>query len=110
MVHEAMVLEYAGRHLLMLELASAVKLVAYLSILSCVFLPWGLGSDTQAPLSLLIGLLAFVCKMTVLSMLLGAFELSIAKMRVFRVPQFLAAALMLALLATLLLFVSRTTT
>lgn len=110
MVHEAMVLEYAGRHLLMLELAAAVKLVAYLSILSCVFLPFGLGSGTEAPRSLVIGVIAFVTKLVTLAALLGAFEVSIAKMRVFRVPQFLGAALMLGLLAALLLFVSRTTT
>jgi formate hydrogenlyase subunit 4 len=107
MVHEAMVLEYAGRHLLMIELAAAMKLVAYLAILSCVFLPAGIAPAGSGPGALALGLAAFVAKISVLAVLLGAFEVSIAKMRVFRVPEFLGAALMLGLLGTLLLFVSR---
>jgi formate hydrogenlyase subunit 4 len=56
---------------------------------------------------LVIGLVAYIVKLTVGGLLLALFETSIAKMRVFRVPEFLGAALMLGLLATLLLFVSR---
>jgi formate hydrogenlyase subunit 4 len=56
---------------------------------------------------LVIGLVAYIAKLTVAGLLLALFETSIAKMRVFRVPEFLGAALMLGLLATLLLFVSR---
>lgn len=107
MVHEAMVLEYSGRHLLMLELASATKLVAYLSILSCVFLPAGIATTDAGGAALAVGMVAFIGKVAGLAALLGAFETSIAKMRVFRVPEFLGAALMLGLLGTLLLFVSR---
>ena len=107
MVHEAMVLEYSGRHLLMIELAAATKLVAYLAILSCVFLPVGIAAAGSGAAALALGMGAFVAKITALAVVLSVFETSIAKMRVFRVPEFLGAALMLGLLGTLLLFVSR---
>ncbi len=109
MVHEAMVLEYSGRHLLMIELAAAVKLVAYLSILACVFLPMGIATAGSVPVDLAAGIVSFVLKLLALAFVLGLFEASIAKMRVFRVPQFLGMALMLGLLGALLLFVSRVT-
>ncbi|TPK96436.1 MULTISPECIES: NADH-quinone oxidoreductase subunit H [unclassified Mesorhizobium] len=107
MVHEAMILEYSGRHLAMIELASFLKLLLYMSLISCVFLPWGLASAGAGPRSLAIGAAAYLAKLAVLAILLGVFETAVAKMRVFRVPDFLGAALMLALLGTLLLFVSR---
>jgi len=107
MVHEAMVLEYSGRHLALLELASAVKLLLYCSLIACVFAPWGL-APAGAPLHThLIGAAIYVGKLGVAGFLLALFESTIAKMRVFRVPDFLGAALMLGFLGTLLLFVSR---
>jgi formate hydrogenlyase subunit 4 len=69
--------------------------------------PWGTASPDAAPRELLIGAAAYIGKLAVGGLLLAVFETSIAKMRVFRVPEFLGAALMLALLATLLRFVSR---
>jgi formate hydrogenlyase subunit 4 len=107
MVHEAMVLEYSGRHLLMIELAAAMKHVAYLAILSCVFLPFGMAAAGGSAAAMATGVAAFLAKICGLAVLLAVFETSIAKMRVFRVPEFLGAALMLGLLGTLLLFVSR---
>ncbi|RUX34746.1 MULTISPECIES: NADH-quinone oxidoreductase subunit H [unclassified Mesorhizobium] len=107
MVHEAMILEYSGRHLAMIELATFLKLLLYMSLIACVFLPWGLDSGGTGPKSLAIGAVTYLCKLTVLAILLAVFETAVAKMRVFRVPDFLGAALMLALLGTLLLFVSR---
>ncbi|TPJ82284.1 NADH-quinone oxidoreductase subunit H [Mesorhizobium sp. B2-6-2] len=107
MVHEAMILEYSGRHLAMIELASFLKLLLYMSLIACVFLPWGLASAGAGPQSLAIGAAAYLGKLAVLAILLAVFETAVAKMRVFRVPDFLGAALMLALLGTLLLFVSR---
>ena len=107
MVHEAMVLEYSGRHLALLELASAIKLLLYCSLIACVFVPWGL-APAGAPLHVhLIGAVLYVAKLSVAGCLLAVFETMIAKMRVFRVPDFLGAALMLGFLGTLLLFVSR---
>jgi formate hydrogenlyase subunit 4 len=106
MVHEAMVLEYSGRHLALIELAAALKLLLYISLIGCLFLPVGLASPGGGAAALLGGLVAYIVKLGIGGALLGFFEISIAKMRVFRVPQFLGAALMLGLLATLLRFVS----
>ena len=72
-----------------------------------MFAPFGIASAESGGLALGLGMAAFVVKISVLAVLLGIFETSIAKMRVFRVPEFLGAALMLGLLGTLLLFVSR---
>jgi formate hydrogenlyase subunit 4 len=107
MVHEAMVLEYSGRHLALIELTSSLKLLLYVSLIACLFAPWGLAGQGAAPAALAIGIAAYLGKLAVGGFLLAFFETSIAKMRVFRVPDFMGAALMLGLLATLLLFVSR---
>lgn len=106
MVHEAMVLEYSGRHLALIELAAALKLLLYVSLIACLFAPWGIAPAVVAPIPIFIGVAAYIGKLAVLGALLAVFETVIAKMRVFRVPEFLGAALMLALLATLLRFVS----
>jgi formate hydrogenlyase subunit 4 len=107
MVHEAMVLEYSGRHLALIELAASMKLLLYASLIACVFVPWGL-APAGAPLHVhLIGAPIYVAKIAVAGTLLALFETMVAKMRVFRVPEFLGAALMLGFLATLLRFVSR---
>jgi len=107
MVHEAMVLEYSGRHLAMIELASQMKLLLYLSLIACVFAPWALAAPGDGVAAHFYGVAAWLAKLAAGGALLALFETSIAKMRVFRVPQFLGVALMLGLLATLLLFVSR---
>jgi formate hydrogenlyase subunit 4 len=107
MVHEAMVLEYSGRHLALIELAAALKLLLYASLIACVFVPWGLAVAGAGPAAYGVGLVAYVAKLAAGGFLLSLFETGIAKMRVFRVPEFLGAALMLGLLGTLLLFVSR---
>ena len=108
MVHEAMVLEYSGRHLALIDLvvgtqASALCLADRLPVRA-------LGhraARRETRLRLPSALAAYVAKLAVGGILLAVFETSIAKMRVFRVPAFLGAALMLGLLGTLLLFVSR---
>jgi len=107
MVHEAMVLEYSGRHLAMIELSAMLKLLLYVSLIACVFTPWGLAPDGAGPIPHFVGIGAYFLKLAVAGTLLAIFETSIAKMRVFRVPEFLGAALMLALLAALLRFMSR---
>jgi formate hydrogenlyase subunit 4 len=107
MVHEAMVLEYSGRHLAMIELSAFLKLLLYVSLLACVFLPWGMATNHAGLGAYAVGAAAYAAKLAVGGFLLAVFETSIAKMRVFRVPEFLGAALMLGLLGTLLLFVSR---
>jgi formate hydrogenlyase subunit 4 len=107
MVHEAMVLEYSGRHLAMIELASSLKLLLYISLIGCIFLPWGFAGAGSTPAGYVVGLLAYGIKLAVAGFLLALFETSIAKMRVFRLTDFIGGALMLGLLGTLLLFVSR---
>jgi len=107
MVHEAMILEYSGRHLAVIEMATALKLLLYISLIACLFFPWGIAPIAAAPSSYVMGLATYLGKLAVGAFLLVLFETSIAKMRVFRVPEFLGAALMLGLLGTLLLFVSR---
>ena len=107
MVHEAMVLEYSGRHLAMIDLASMVKLTAYLSLILCVFFPFGIARDGAGMGGYATAMGLYAAKLAAGGIILAIFESAIAKMRVFRVPGFLGAALMLGLLATLLLFVSR---
>ena len=107
MVHEAMILEYSGRHLAVLELAAALKLLLYLSLIACIFMPWGMAPVGSGPTAYAIGLASYLAKVGVGGFMLVLFETSVAKMRVFRVPDFLGIALMLGLLGMLLLFVSR---
>jgi formate hydrogenlyase subunit 4 len=107
MVHEAMVLEYSGRHLAVVELAAAMKLLLYVSLTICIFFPWGLAPYEAGVGAMGASALAYVGKVAVAGFLLALFEVSTAKMRVFRVPNFLGAGLMLGLLGLLLLFVSR---
>jgi formate hydrogenlyase subunit 4 len=107
MVHEAMVLEYSGRHLAMIEFAAALKLLLYMALIACLFMPWGLATAGAGLEAYAVGLAVFLAKLAGLGVLLAIFETAVAKMRVFRVSDFLGAALMLGLLATLLLFVSR---
>jgi formate hydrogenlyase subunit 4 len=109
MVHEAMVLEYSGRHLALIELASFVKLLLYVSIIACVFAPWGIAVSGQGIAAYLAGFGVYAGKLALAGFLLAVFETAIAKMRVFRYSDFLGAALMLGVLATLLRFVSRLT-
>jgi formate hydrogenlyase subunit 4 len=107
MVHEAMVLEYSGRHLALIDLAASLQLLLYLSLIACLFLPWTLASADAGAAEFASGMIGWFVKLGIGAALLATFETSIAKMRVFRVPVFLGASLMLGLLATLLLFVTR---
>ena len=106
MVHEAMVLEYSGRHLALIDLASELKLLLYVSLIGCMFVPWGIAGPEAGLVAIAIGIGSYLAKLAAGGVLLAIFETSIAKMRVFRVPAFLGAALMLGLLGTLLLFVA----
>jgi formate hydrogenlyase subunit 4 len=107
MVHEAMVLEYSGRHLAMIEAAAALKLVLYFSLIACLFVPVGIAGPGAGPAALGIGLLAYLVKIFAFAVLLPIGETSVAKMRVFRYPIFLGSAFAAAALAVFLLFVSK---
>jgi formate hydrogenlyase subunit 4 len=98
MVHEAMVLEYAGPDLALVELATAMRLSVFLGLLANLFVPWGIAT-TAAPLAVLGGVVAVAVKVTLLGGLLAAGEVFLAKLRLFRVPELLAGSFLLALLA-----------
>jgi formate hydrogenlyase subunit 4 len=106
MVHEAMVLEYSGRHLALIEAGAMLKLLLYISLIACIFVPWGMDVAGRAA-AFPEGLASYLAKLAASGVLLGLFETSIAKMRVFRVGEFLGGALLLGLLAVILLYVSR---
>lgn len=107
MVHEAMVLEYSGRHLAMIEAAAALKLVLYCSLLACLFVPFGMATLEKELGALIVGIVSYLGKLLVLGSLLPIGETAVAKMRVFRYPIFLGGAFAAAALAVFLLFVSR---
>jgi formate hydrogenlyase subunit 4 len=107
MVHEAMILEYSGRHLALVEAASMVKLLLYLSLIAAVFLPWGMDIGAFGARSVTVGLASYGAKLGVGAVLLGVFETSIAKMRVFRLAEFLGGAFLLGILAAIFLYVSQ---
>ncbi len=102
MVHEAMVLDYSGRHLAAIELASMLKLVVWLSLIQALFVPFGMAGAAPTALALPI----FVAKLAAGAVALALFEVGIAKMRVFRYPEFLGGAVVLGMLATIYLYVS----
>ena len=100
MIHEALILEYSGRHLALLEWAASLKLFAYSCIGLALFLPWGV-AEAQAPLAMLLALPMLVFKLAIGGALLALFETLSAKMRIFRVPEFLASAFLLAVIGLL---------
>ena len=104
MIHEAMILEYSARHLALVEWASALKLTAYMTIGFAIFMPWGIASAGDwTGLLLAFGLL--VVKLAVAGAGLAVIETVSAKMRIFRAPEFLGTAFMLATLGMLIHFV-----
>jgi formate hydrogenlyase subunit 4 len=107
MVHEAMVLEYSGRHLAVIEAAAALKLVLYFSLIICLFVPFGIAGPGAGLPAFALGLVAYLAKVLVLAVLLPIGETSVAKMRVFRYPIFVGSAFAAAALAVFLLFVSK---
>jgi formate hydrogenlyase subunit 4 len=106
MVHEAMVLEYSGRHLALIELSAQLKLTLYLSLIICLFAPFGKAPAEASAFVWILGASTYALKLLVGATLLGAWEVGIAKMRVFRVPDFLGGAFVFAFLAILLAFLT----
>jgi formate hydrogenlyase subunit 4 len=98
MIHEAMVLEYSGRYLALVEWAAAMKLFLFMTLLANLFVPWGLASSA-GPGSILLGLTALVGKLAVLTAAVAVLETSVAKLRLFRVPELLAGSFALAFLS-----------
>ncbi len=100
MIHEALVLEYSGRHLALIEWAASLKLFAYSCIGLALFFPWGI-AEAQAPLALVLALPALAMKLAIGGAALAVLETASAKMRIFRVPEFLATAFLLAVIGLL---------
>ena len=100
MTHEAMILEYSSRHLALMEWAAMMKLFLYGVLLANLFIPWGVGQNFT-PAAVGWGLLAITAKLFVLGIILAVAETSFAKMRLFRVPQYLSLAFILSLIGLL---------
>lgn len=101
MIHEAMVLEYSARHLALIEWASALKLLAYVCIGFALFLPWGIAPAGDW-LALPLALIALAVKLALAGAGLALLETLFTKVRLFRVPEFLGTAFMLAVLGLLM--------
>jgi formate hydrogenlyase subunit 4 len=99
MVHEAMILEYAGARLALVEWAAGMRLTVLLALLANLFAPWGIASAQPGALDVLAGLAAVAAKVAVLAGLLATVEVFVAKLRLFRVPELLSGSFLLALLA-----------
>ena len=106
MIHEAMVLEYSGRHLALVEWAGAMKLMLFLVLLSNLFLPWGVATSISLP-AIALAMAALIAKVTVLAAVIAAIETAVAKLRLFRVPELLSGSFTLAMLAVLSFFFVR---
>lgn len=101
MIHEAMILEQSGKNLAMMELSSAMKQLLLMAVLINILVPWGLTQDFTVP-SILISLGAFVLKAIVLAIIIGLFESSCAKSRLFRLPGLFVVALFLSIITLII--------
>lgn len=101
MIHEAMVLEYSARHLALIEWSSALKLFNYTCIGLAIFLPWGLATNTGDSPGLLLAIPIAAGKLAIAGAGLALLETLNAKMRIFRTPEYLATAFLLAVLGLL---------
>lgn len=100
MVHEAMVLEYSGKPLAVMEMASWMKLVVFATLLANVFFPWGIATELTAS-AILVGVIAILVKVSIIALAIAIIESSMSKMRLFRLPNLLTVAFTLALLGVL---------
>ena len=101
MIHEAMILEYSARHLALIEWASALKLFNYSCIGLAIFFPFGIAAGSNDWLAILGAVPALIAKLLVGGFALALIETLSAKMRIFRAPEFLGTAFLLAVLAML---------
>jgi formate hydrogenlyase subunit 4 len=106
MIHEAMVLEYSGPYLALIEWGAALKLLVFLTLAANLFMPWGI-AFSLSPVALLIGLVSIIVKLGVLAVAIAVLETRVAKLRLFRVPELLSASFVLALLAVMSTFLVR---
>jgi formate hydrogenlyase subunit 4 len=109
MMDAAGTLEYSGRRLALIEAAAALRLLVWLSLIASVFVPFGVAPADASPGLWLVGLVAWAVKFFLLLATLALFNTVRARMRLFRAPEFLGVALLLALLAAVLWFVGQGT-
>jgi len=103
MIHEAMLLEYSGRYLALMEWGASIKQLVLMTLLSNVFFPLGIATNAS-PAALGLSALAFGAKLLALAAGVVLVETTNAKLRLFRVPDLLSAAFALATLALLSTF------
>jgi formate hydrogenlyase subunit 4 len=101
MIHEAMILEYSARHLALIEWASALKLFNYSCLGLAIFFPFGIAAGSNDALAILVAAPALIGKLMCGGFALALIETLSAKMRIFRAPEFLGTAFLLAVLAML---------
>jgi formate hydrogenlyase subunit 4 len=106
MIHEAMVLEYSGPYLALVEWGAAIKLFVFLALAANLFIPWGIAVSIS-PMALIGGFVSLVLKLTALAAAIAVLETRVAKLRLFRVPELLSASFVLALLAVVSTFLGR---
>ena len=100
MVHEAMILEYSGQYLALIEWSHQIKQLVFLTLLSDLFFPWGI-SSSWGFLAFGLSLVLYLAKVFFLAFVIGWIEIHSAKLRLFRVPDLLAVAFVLAILSLL---------
>ena len=98
MIHEAMILEYSGKQLAIVELGAMMKQLLVFSLLANIFFPWGIASDLSAA-GIAISLVVIIIKVAVLGVIMALVETSTAKWRLFRLPNLLSISLMLSFLS-----------
>ena len=104
MVHEAMILEFSGKSLALIELSQSIKQILLLSLLINIFIPWGL-STTFSISAIIIGLLVFLLKMISLGMMIAYIESKVAKWRLFRIPDLIFLSLASGLMGIVFIYI-----
>lgn len=104
MVHEAMILEYSGKELAMMEYSSMLRMTVFMAMLGSLFLPWGI-SCTGEPASLVVSLVLALAKMLVIAFAMALVESVLCKSRLFKVPNLLTVSFALSLIAMISLYI-----
>ena len=104
MVHEAMILEYSGKELAMMEYSSMLRMTVFIAMLGSLFLPWGI-SSTGEPLGLVVSLMLALAKMLVIAFAMALIESVLCKSRLFKVPNLLTVSFALSLIAMISLYI-----
>ncbi len=104
MIHEAMLLEYSGKQLALMEMASMTKLMLCITIAWSAFFPFGMATELS-PLPVAVGLIAFLVKLLLFALAIALIESSMAKMRLFRLPNLLTGSFILAFLAVMSFYI-----